>query len=223
MDRDRLWIVGGVLVLGIAILVGWSLGIAPQLRLAHDTRIERIAVEEQNVGFEERLATLEEQFGGLGELESELAELREAVPGAGELPDFVRQVTDIAAENDVSVTSITLSDAQPFITPEVAAGTDPAVAPATDAAALEAPATDAAAVPAVAALTPEQFLAVPVTVTVEGGYDAALGFIEGLQFGDRVITVTNLSTQPLAAEDDGGLVTSTISGLVYVLLDTSAQ
>jgi Tfp pilus assembly protein PilO len=224
MDRNRLWLIGGVLVIGVAVIVGWFLGIAPQLQVAHDTRLERVAVEEQNVAFEARLANLEEQFAGLGELEDELTELRQAVPTAGELPDFVRQVTAIADEHQVSVTSMALSDAQPFVTPEAPVATDPAPeAETADAAAPTAAETTAApaTVPA-AALTPEVFLAVPVTVTVEGSTDAALAFVQGLQFGDRVITVTNLSTQPLAAEDAEGAVTATISGLIYVLLDASA-
>jgi Tfp pilus assembly protein PilO len=219
MDRDRLWLPGGVLVLGITMLAGWFLGIAPQLEVARDTRVERIAVEERNVGFEVRLATLEEQFAGIGDLENELAELRGAIPSDGELPDFIRQVTSIAEEHQVSVTSIALSDAQPFVIPEAAVATDPAAEPAIDPAAA-ATETGATAAPTTS-LSPEQFLAVPVTVIVEGGNDAALAFIQGLQFGDRVITIINLSTQPLAAEDSAGPVTATINGLVYVLLDAS--
>lgn len=225
MDRNRWWLVGGVLILGFAVLTGWFLGISPQLQLAHNTRIERIAVEERNLGFEVRLASLEEQFDGIGALEDELAGLRDAIPNSGELPDFVRQVTAIAAEHEVSVTSITLSDAQPFVVPEIPVAADAAAEPTTDAEATDSAAaateTDATAAPT--ALSPEQFLAVPVTVTVEGGNDAALAFVQGLQFGDRIITVTNLSTQPLATEDATGAVTATISGLVYVLLDASGQ
>jgi Tfp pilus assembly protein PilO len=224
MDRNRLWLIGGVLVLGVAVIVGWFLGIAPQLQTAHDTRLERIAVEEQNVGFEARLASLEEQFAGIGDLEDELSELREAVPSAGELPDFVRQVTAIADEHQVSVTSMALSDAQPFVVPEVPVATDAATEPGSDEEAADAAAA-AAVAPATGpttSLSPDLFLALPVTVTVEGGNDAALAFVQGLQFGDRVITVTNLSTQPFAAEDADGAVTATISGLIYVLLDASA-
>ncbi|MBX0301791.1 hypothetical protein K2F54_17645 [Cryobacterium sp. 1639] len=226
MDRNRLWLIGGVLVIGVAVVVGWFLGIAPQLQVAHDTRLERVAVEEQNVAFEARLASLEEQFAGIGDLEDELTELRQAVPGAGELPDFVRQVTAIADEHQVSVTSIALSDAQPFVTPEAPEATDPAAEAVTDNAAAgtaaDATVAPATTVPA-AALSPEVFLAVPVTVTVDGDNDGALAFVQGLQFGDRVITVTNLSVQPLAAEDADGTVTATISGLIYVLLDASAE
>jgi Tfp pilus assembly protein PilO len=225
MDRNRLWLVGGVLALGIAVIVGWFLGIAPQLQAAHDTRLERIAVEEQNLGFEARLASLEEQFAGISELEDELSELRDAVPSAGELPDFVRQVTAIATQNQVSVTSISLSDAQPFVVPEVPVATDAVTEPPSDKEAA-ATAADAAVAPATGpttSLSPDQFLAVPVTVVVEGDNDAALAFVQGLQFGDRVITVTNLSTLPLAVEDSDGAVTATISGLIYVLLDASAE
>jgi len=205
MDRNKWWLVGAVLVIGLALLTGWSLGISPQLRSAQDTRTEQVSIDAQNVSSEALLASLQEQFDGLDDLENELAKLRKSIPNAAELPEFFRQIDAVAAEQQVSVASITAADAQPVIILD---------APAAD---------DAAATTPTTVLSPEQFVTVPVTITVEGGYDSALAFVHGLQLGERVLTITNISTQPLAGEETSEAVTATISGLVYVLLDASSQ
>ena len=205
MDRNKWWLVGAVLVIGLALLTGWSLGISPQLRSAQDTRTDQVSIDAQNVSSEALLASLQEQFDGLDDLEEELATLRKSIPSAAEVPEYFRQIAAVAAEQQVSVASITVADAQPVIV-------------------LDATATeDAAATTPSTVLSPEQFVTVPVTITVEGGYDPTLSFIHSLQFGERVLTITNISTQPLAGEETSEAVTATNSGLIYVVLDESGQ
>ena len=34
MDHNRLWVIGATLLIGVAVVVGWALGVSPQLELA---------------------------------------------------------------------------------------------------------------------------------------------------------------------------------------------
>ncbi|RNE59223.1 hypothetical protein EEJ31_10675 [Cryobacterium tepidiphilum] len=82
--------------------------------------------------------------------------------------------------------------------------------------------------PAGSLVTGDNFVAIPVSVTVHGDYGHVLDFIEGLQTGTRLVLVTGFNTtgEPSAGsrggESTGGVVTASISAYVYVLLDPAA-
>ncbi|TFD35501.1 hypothetical protein E3T34_02865 [Cryobacterium sp. TMT1-62] len=227
MDKNRLWVLGAILVMGITVVIGWSLGISPKLNEVSATKAERASVEEQNAGFELQLSVLKEQFESIGDLKEDLAQLRRAVPQGADIPVLVGQLDEIAALNGVTLTAITVSDAQPYapvvapvpvdaapIEGAASAGTEPA--PTVEAAPV-APATPAAAAPVVNDLiTAANFVAVPITLAVDGGYDEVLNFIEGVQKGERLVMVTTFTTSTPA---ESGNVTATISAFVYVLLN----
>lgn len=227
MDKNRLWVLGAILVMGITVVIGWSLGISPKLTEVSATNAERASVEEQNAGFELQLSVLKDQFESIAELKKDLAQLRRAVPQGAAIPALVGQLDEIAALNGVTLTAITVSDAQPYapvvapvpvdaapIEGEASAGTEPA--PTVDAAPV-APAPPAAAAPVVNELvTAANFVALPITLAVDGGYDKVLDFIEGVQKGERLVMVTAFTTSTAA---ESGSVTATISAFVYVLLN----
>jgi Tfp pilus assembly protein PilO len=267
MDRNRLWMLGAaVLICAIAVL-GWLLGIAPKLSEASAANTERANVEVQNATYHNQLAALKTQFENIGDLKSKLAGLREAVPAEPEIPALIGQLGAIGQQHEVTLTSIIVSDAQPYA-PEVraapapveatpagttaapaagapAAGTEAAAAD-TGAAAASTPAAPAAPAPpatpvvpvsaeAQARVTAGNFVAVPISLSVAGGYDNVLAFIEGLQKGTRLAMVTTFTTSaadpsaaPAAVGENGtppagtDRVTATISAFVYVVLDTSA-
>ena len=209
MNVNRLWVIGAVLLMTVTALMGWSLGIAPKLGESRDAMAERALVETQNASYELQLAALKEQFEGIDGLRVDLADLRQAVPQGANIPQFVGQLDSIAVQNAVALTSITVSDAQTYVAPV-------ATAPAPVSASEDAAATDATA-DATTDATAENLIAVPVSLSVEGGYQNVLDFINGLQQGDRLVTVSAFSTG--SAADASGTVTGTVTALIYVLLN----
>ncbi|POH68485.1 MULTISPECIES: type 4a pilus biogenesis protein PilO [Cryobacterium] len=245
MSTQRWWVIGSALVIAATLIFGWMLGVGPLLSSARAADQERLSVESQNQAYEQQLSALKEQYRGMEGLAEQLDELRSELPPGAELPTFVRQLNTIAQESSVTFTSISVSDAVSYA-PVVVEGTEVA-APADDEAASAEAATDdteaeaPVAVPGVPfsnpLITAENFVAIPVDLVLTGGYGNVLNFLEGLQTGTRLVTVTKFNTIPSAAGATtlpeggesvsvpaaGSTVTGTISALIYVLLDPTAQ
>ena len=245
--------IGCAVVMAVALGLGWLLGASPLLETARVADVAREGVEAQNVVYDQELITLKEQFAGIGELQTQLAGLRTELPNGTALPAYVAQLATSAQQHSVKLTTITVGDAVAY-TPPVAdeaatdtAADDPATDTATDAAPTDAatspPATPAPeAVPAPASVgagtpvtsplvTGDNFVAIPITIALDGGYANALDFVESLQKGTRLTTVTAFGTTkvdaPAAADDEDGpaqtpaatdAVKGTISLYIYVLL-----
>ena len=228
MNVNRLWVLGAVLLMSVVALMGWSLGISPMLSESRDATAERVAVEAQNTSYELQLATLKQQFESIDDLRLDLADLRQAVPQGANIPQFVGQLDSIALQNTVALTTITVSDAQSYAS-ALATTAAPEAAPPAEGAAAAVPAEDAAAagaaadpaVPVTPAVAPaDNLIAVPISLSVEGGYQNVLDFISGLQQGERLVTVNAFGTT--ATADAPGMVTGTITALIYVLLNDAA-
>ena len=233
---NRLWILGAVLMIGVVVVRGWMLGVSPKLGEVRAAKADQASVESQNAAFETQLATLKDQFDSIGELRTELSALREAVPAGADMPAFIGQLDEIAKAHNVTLTAITVSDAQAYL-PVVAAplaeaapgesaapgeGAAPGAAVGDSAAAAPAAPAPAPAAPAPtvnALVTAANFVAIPITLSVDGSYDGVLDFVEGLQLGERLVMVTTFTTSVTA---DSGNVTGAITGFVYVLLEPGA-
>ena len=227
MNVNRLWVLGAVLLMSVVALMGWSLGISPKLGEARDATAERVAVEAQNTSYELQLATLKQQFESIDDLRVDLADLRESVPQGANIPQFVGQLDSIALQNTVKLTTITVSDAQSYAAALATTAAPEAAPPAAGAAAAAVPAAGAAAatadaaVPVAPVVTPaDNLIAIPISLSVEGGYQNVLDFISGLQQGERLVTVSAFGTT--ASADAPSMVTGTITALVYVLLNGAA-
>ncbi|HEV7948797.1 MAG TPA: type 4a pilus biogenesis protein PilO [Glaciihabitans sp.] len=186
MEKNRLWVIGAALVIAGVVVIGWFLGISPKLDEASASAATRAEVEAQNAAHELELVNLKEQFENIDLFRGELAELRDAIPAGAELPDLVRELDSIATDNQVSLTAISLSDAQPYVAVEGAPSS----------------------------LTAENFVTIPLSLTVDGDYTSVLNFVAGLQSSERLMLVTAFST---STGDTGG-VTGSISAYAYVLL-----
>ena len=247
MDLNRLWVLGSVLLIAATAALGWLLGISPKLSEASLADADRVAVETLNSASARKVAALKAAFENIGELNGELSALRLAVPNAAEIPAFVTQLDSIAEQHQVTLADISVSDAQayvPLIAPPsaIAAEVPPADIEATPtpaptlASAPTAAEVAAALVPVPDALiTAENFVSVPVSLTVFGSYGKVLDFIESLQKGTRLVMVTTFATARMETSDPAGpainstsiietsaaseQVTTTISALIYVLLD----
>lgn len=225
MTTTKWWLVGAMLVIVIVILAGFTLGISPKLDELSAARTTRTATLAQNEVYEAQLAALQREFDGLETVQDELAVLREAIPEGAALPALIGQLDAIAGRTSVTLTEFSSADAMPYVPVVPAADT---TAPATDGAATNAPATDGAAAEAAEAaaaaasplVTAENFVAVPVTISVTGSFDAVLDFLDDLQNGQRLMTVTSFSSGTPSA-DVPDRVTGQIAGIVYVLLNAS--
>lgn len=231
MDMNKLVAVGAALVIGVVAVLGWVLGISPKLADTSAANASRAEVETQNTAYEVKLADLKKQFESIDDLRADLASLRDAIPSGAEIPSFVAQLDDGARSHEVTLTEITVSDAEAYA-PEAVVAPAPADAAASDGEAAPAAATDGAAAPPVAPAVPvvpagnalvtaENFVAVPFSLTLEGDYGNMLAFIDGLQKGERLAMVTDFTTD-LVTPGSSDAVHATISGFIYVLLDVKA-
>lgn len=225
MDKNRLWTIGSVLLIVAVLGLGFLLGVQPQLSAIATANTERAAVDATNAAAEAKLAALKKQFEGIDELKAELAPLVESVPTGANAPELVDQLDALAKGVGVTLTSITVNDAEQY-TPVAAPA--PVPAPEADAASESASADTAAVVPEPVApaagappvvnslVTPGNFAVLQVQVVVKGTYAQVLDYVNGLQSGKRLFLVTTLGTTKNSEND--GVVEATIGGLVYAAL-----
>ncbi|MEC5152208.1 hypothetical protein [Cryobacterium sp. GrIS_2_6] len=217
MDKNRIWVIGSVVVMVAVLAIGLLLGIQPQLAAVATADQARAAVEASNAGQAAVLAKLKSDYAGIDALKAELVPLQASVPSGTEMPSFVTQLDALAGSKSVTLTGMTVSDAVPYAAPAALAstGTDSATT-----------GTPAAVMPVTnAQITATTFASLAVSITVTGSYAHALDFISGLQSGQRLYLVTGITTAPLAADSTTdsktsatGDITATITGLVYVLV-----
>ena len=206
---------------------GWFLGIQPQLNAANAASESRTSEAARNAASERLLVTLKKDFEGIGELKDSNATLRRSVPSSAQLSTFVTELNALSGQNSVAVTTITVSDAKAYTPPVIVA------AAVTGAAASPTPSPTASAAPVVAApvapqapplvtnpkITAANFIAIPITLKISGQYANVLNFVKGLQAGERLFLVTNLSTKTVVPPT----VDADITGLIYVLLADGAK
>lgn len=192
MDSNRIWIVGGTLVVVVVLALGGLLGVKPQLDAAAVSNSDRESVELMNRTHTAELARLKEQAANIDQLAAQVAELRRSVPTSADLDTFIGELALLQAANKVSVASFVPSDAALFVpAPEIKA-----VVPAT--------------------VLDNNFVTISIAITVTGAREATLNFLSGLQAGSRLVLVSDVN---VAAADEAGVTTTTITGLIYVLLD----
>lgn len=227
MDKNRIWTIGSVLLIVAVLGLGFLLGVQPQLSAVATANTERAAVDATNAAAEVKLAALKEQFEGIDELKAELAPLVESVPTGANAPELVDQLDALGKSVGVTLTAITVADAQPYTPVEAAA---PAPVPEADATTEPASADTAAVVPAPVPVspaagapplanplvTPGNVAVLQVQVSVKGSYAQVLDYVNGLQSGKRLFLVTTLNTTALSEND--GIVDATVGGLVYAAL-----
>ena len=233
MNRNRLF--GAVMAstVGAAVVFGGLLGIAPKLEEVRAVTAHREVVDAQNAEYEIALESLQRDFDGMAELRTYLGTLQIAVPPDAAIPAFVGQLEVIAHQNNVTLESLTLGDAVAY--EPVAGDALSAVAAAGDAGdgdggagaggagppemplpdADSADTADAAANP----FSDGAYLALPITMSVQGAQSNLFDFVAGLQHGERTVSISTLVTEAPQGTDTTELA---ITGMIYVLLDPSA-
>ncbi|WFR67344.1 hypothetical protein P9139_01735 [Curtobacterium flaccumfaciens] len=155
----------------------------------------------------------------------ELKAVSASVPDTASVSPFIDELTAIAASTGMQVSSFTASDATAY-SPSITEGSDGQ--PADDATAEPSSATNASTAPAApaapgvvtdASITGQNLSVIPVTVAVDGTFDQALHFVEGVQKGQRLFLITTISSTGKSGDDGASSASSTwtFGGSIYVL------
>jgi hypothetical protein len=218
-------IISGLTILAMVIVVaaGWFLIGQPQVASAQAAGAQVSAAQAQVEAEQTKVATLQADLGKLPALQSQLAGLQQSIPSDLDAAPFVRQLSDLAAQYGVIVASVQVSDAVYYAPP---AGS-PAASTSTGSPS-PAPSASAAAAPAAVsgwapegdpAITAQNFVTIPVNLTVRGDWGKTLAYLGALQTGPRLYLVTKVNAN--AAADDGTVELST-NGLLFATNDTTA-
>jgi Tfp pilus assembly protein PilO len=215
MNKNRVWVFGAVSALiGIAVL-GWFVGISPQLAAVASTNQNRAIIMNQNRVSEVLLARLKQDYLGIDALKTRIASLQVAVPTSAQLSTFVTELNLLAARHKVTVKAIAISDAQPYTTPPA----PPVSKNSAKTAVLTNP-----------KITPANFVVIPIQISITGVFGEVLDFVHEVQVGPRLFLVATLSSKTSMTSTSGvasvkkttkvgpTTVDSTIGGFVYVLL-----
>ncbi len=216
MDKNRIWLIGSVLLIAVTVVLGYMIGISPQLEEAARADEAKAGVEAQNALYEIELARLESQFANIGELQAELDDLRLEVPAEARFPDLIKQLEASASKHKVTMTVMSVSDPQLYVPIPVEAPAAPAEGEngadtegaSADTAAADAAVTPVAPTPLPAGVDSENFVAIPISMAVTGDYQGVLNFMESVQKGKRLFLVTTFSsaadTKAVADGGEGG-------------------
>lgn len=231
MSRNRLSLLLAFVAMAVVAVGGFFLAVQPQLAMATSARTQQSSVEQANETSRTELARLREQATKLPEMQAQLTTLSASVPDQAAMSSFIAELNTIAAASGTKISAFTTSDAVAY-TPAAPAGTaagasaTAAATPAASSTATPAPAAAPSepAAPAVvtnAAITGQNFSIIPVTVGVDGTFDQALSFVDGVQHGSRLFLITSVSSAEKTGEDgaSSNASTWTFGGSIYVLDD----
>jgi hypothetical protein len=215
------------------IAVGYFVVAQPQLAAASTATEQLVGVNSQIAASQSTINQLKGEQAKLPALKEQLAALRESVPTDAQISRYIEGLNSLATASGVSITGITVASAIVYTPPANAApapvastGTatpSPTPTPSASASAAatpEVPTGPTAWIPTTdPSITATNFVAIPVTVTLSGSTPNVLAFIKGLQTGTRLFLVGGIGTAADATTP--GSVTGTVSGYIYVLLDSS--
>lgn len=230
MDKTRLWIIGSVLAMVVIAALGWVIGIQPQLDQSAAADTQTLQVDGTNTASQVVLNKLKKDSADLPELKSQLDALGTSIPSASQTPEFMNELTALAAANGLTITASQITDGAGFVPPVNPAAPAPAAttsgsgstatptpSPTPTSAPTPTPAPTAVPgmPPAVSSLvTKDDFTVIPVSVTVRGGYANIVAFVEAAQKGQRLFMVNGVDVGPAA---NGPGFDGKVSGLIYVL------
>ncbi|MCU1545963.1 MAG: hypothetical protein JWP30_1063 [Homoserinimonas sp.] len=199
MNSNKIWTFGSIVAIVTLILGTWFLSVSPRLAEMSTAHDSRLSADAQNAELENALAALEDQYDEMATLESQLADVRIAVPDDAALPALIDQLNQRANANGVVITSMTVSDAEPYV-------------PAADVS------SDAELSAASASVTADNFLTMNIGLTLSGAYGPVMQFIADVQQGERLFLVHDLALTEGTMQADAPVVI-VATGQVFVLLD----
>lgn len=236
MSRNRLSLLIAFVAMAVVAVGGFFLAVQPQLALAAAAGDQRESVEQTNATSRAELTRLRDQSAELPSMQEQLSQLSASIPDSSDLSSFIADLNSVATASGMQISSYTTSDAVAYAPAAAAAGSTAATSSAT-ASASPSPSPSASTAPASTptapaapsavtngAITGQNFSVIPVTVAVDGTFDQALTFVNGIQHGSRLFLVTNVSSAEKSGEDGtaSNQSTWTFGGSIYVLADPAA-
>jgi Tfp pilus assembly protein PilO len=197
----QVWGLITVVVCAAVLAAGWFLGASPLLTAQTLAEQQRQDARSQNDAIVAKIATLESQKAKLGDYEKRDGELQAVIPSDIEAAGFIRSLNDLAIASNVQLSALSFSDPVSYQPPS-GESADAKLAPN--------PVTDSR-------INGKNFLLVPVSLEVKGGWSEVLAFTHGVQTGSRLVLVTTVNTS-----EDAGTFTTKLSGAMYVLVRPAA-
>jgi hypothetical protein len=230
MDKHRVVMVAVGFAILAALALGYLFGIQPQLSAVGDANAQTASIDQSNQASQLQLAKLQKDYARLGDFKSQLATVQTSIPSTPSLDALLADIRSLAASTGTTLTAFT--PAQPVAyTPPIAPVTAAPAKPTASGGSTPTPAPTAAAAPTAPVaprpatnplITAQNFVAIPISLSITGSTDAALTFVDGLQHGHRMFLVTGFSgTSQAAGTTSGGATagaaksTSSATGTVY--------
>jgi Tfp pilus assembly protein PilO len=213
MDKIKQYAVLTLVGVLAVLALGWFLLVSPKHSEAADLTAQADAQLQANAAIENQLRLLKAQAEDLPQQQAKLAAVAAKIPDNPALPNLVRAL--VAAGKSAGVELVSVVPGSPSA---VTAAQTPGAAPV-------APGTARTTATASAG----QLTAIPLTLTVAGGYFQVEQFVANLENLPRALRVTNLAmttgANPVnpaatgvtaAPVDDGRALITTVTGQVFM-------
>jgi Tfp pilus assembly protein PilO len=220
MQTHRILSLGSILAMLLIPVIGWFLVAQPQFAAATAADHQRNEIDGQIAASAAIVAQLKADSLKLPELNDELNDLRGSIPADIDPSGYLDGLGALATISGVSITALTVGDPMAYspATPPV----EDAVVPQDGDAEPDAEAEPTAAPVAVddpafvtnPLISGENFVAIPVSIEVNGEWESILAFVHGLQTGDRLFLVSTLST---SRDQASAAMTATVGGFIYAI------
>jgi Tfp pilus assembly protein PilO len=179
------WVFGTAIVAVLILIGAWFLAISPKLSAAADESDQTTAQQARVDQLTVLLAGLKHDFENIESFRTQLSDLQVQIPSDQQLSTLNRQLSTIATETGMVVTSFAPSSPVEVVNPGAAAAGTVTTDGATPAAPTAQTATTQAA---------KGFYAIPFDVIVVGTYPNMVAFLDKLQTGNpRLILVSQLA------------------------------
>jgi Tfp pilus assembly protein PilO len=200
MTQSRRWVAGAAAAMVLLVVASYFLLIQPKMAQASSLRSQKVAQQQANDQLGLDIAQLKSQFASLPARQAELAVIQQQLPANANLPTLIRNLTTIATEAGVTLTTIAPATPQP-VTASAASATGTAAAGSTAAT--------------------QGLYQIPVTIIVQGDYASSELFLQRVQTQmRRAFLVQSLSISSASATSTStstGTTTPTANGIAITL------
>ena len=231
-NRIRFWIIGAVLLLGIVFGAVWLFYIQPTNDEIESVEIAISEQQSQTTLKEVERDALKAHWEKREEYKAELEELRISIPAQLKLQEYIEHIDKIALESNVVVHAFDIGtpflpsfpQAAPAPAPETEDGTTSEgseATPAPEQPATPAPPSDAFVPMQLPGYLAQNWVFVPITITVDGDYATTQAFIKKLQEeSERLTFATGIEaswTDPTQDNSNSAGLTFEVNAYIYAV------
>jgi len=207
--RTARWTALTVLTSLLLVVAFWFLLIGPRRAEAAEVAEQTTAIRDRNQALELQIAQLKSQFATLPQKKQELAAIQAQMPAELAMPTLIKSLDTLAGASSVTLAKVTPGEPQALGAAAGAAATGTGTAGAASGGASATGATPAAAASPVTAI--------PLAVSVEGGYFQTVSFLKRLQTEAPRLFLINDLTVTQGEGSEAETVTLSISAKVFGL------